>query len=223
MEFYDRLQAATTDERAELYSIDFIRRGVEEGLSREDYLAFLSQAYHHVKHTVPLLMACGGRLSEDYEWLRVAVAEYIEEETGHQEWILNDIAAAGGDKEAVRQSRPARSTELMVAYAYDTIHRVNPLGFFGMVQVLEGTSIAVADKAAEAIQQRLGLPNKAFSYLKSHGALDIEHVDFFKGLMNRIERPDDQQQIIHSARCFYQLYGDIFRELGRRDAVTQAA
>ena len=77
MEFYDRLQAATADERAGLYSIDFIRRGVEEGLSREDYLAFLGQAYHHVKHTVPLLMACGSRLSDDEEWLRVAVAEYI--------------------------------------------------------------------------------------------------------------------------------------------------
>ena len=223
MTFFEQLQNETVNEREYLFSSPLIQAALRGDVQRHSYIAFLTQAFHHVRHTVPLLMACGSRLSDDEEWLRVAVAEYIEEETGHQEWILNDIAAAGGDKEAVRHSRPARSTELMVAYAYDTIHRVNPLGFFGMVQVLEGTSIAVADQAAEAIQQRLGLPNKAFSYLKSHGALDIEHVDFFKGLMNRIERPDDQQQIIHSARCFYQLYGDIFRELGRRAAVTQAA
>ena len=74
---------------------------------------------------------------------------------GHQEWILNDIAACGYDRERARNSRPNPSTELMVAYAYDTVQRVNPLGFFGMVQVLEGTSIRIADAAADAIQATL--------------------------------------------------------------------
>ncbi|NCO47307.1 MAG: biliverdin-producing heme oxygenase, partial [Vibrio sp.] len=31
-------------------------------ISLEMYIRFLTQAYHHVKHTVPLLMACGSRL-----------------------------------------------------------------------------------------------------------------------------------------------------------------
>lgn len=213
MSFYEQLQSQTQLERQSLQSVEFIGRGVGGHLDREDYIAFLSQAYHHVKHTVPLLMCCGGRLPEHYEWLRVAVAEYIEEETGHQEWILNDIAAAGGDAEAVRQGQPALSTELMVAYAYDQVQRRNPLGFFGMVQVLEGTSIAVADMAANAIQRSLGLPNTAFTYLKSHGALDVGHVDFFRGLMDQITDPEDQQCIVHAAKVFYRLYGNIFREL----------
>lgn len=222
-DFYPQLQQQTETARQALYAINFIQRGTQGTLTREDYIAFLTQAYHHVKHTVPLLMACGSRLGDEQEWLRVAVAEYIEEETGHQEWILNDIAACGADPERVRHGQPALSTELMVAYAYDTIARRNPAGFFGMVQVLEGTSIAVADKAAEAIQQSLGLPDKAFSYLRSHGALDIEHVDFFKGLMNRIEKPGDQQAIIHCATVFYKLYGDIFRELGCKHRSQLAA
>ncbi|THF69815.1 MAG: iron-containing redox enzyme family protein, partial [Methylophaga nitratireducenticrescens] len=164
-------------------------------------------------HTIPLLMAVGSQLPEQYEWLREAVAEYIEEELGHQEWILNDIAACGADKELVRNSRAHNTTELMVAYAYDTVFRVNPLGFFGMVHVLEGTSIATADNAASAIQKALSLPDQAFSYLRSHGALDQEHVKFFQGLMDRIDDPSAKQQIVHSARMFYRLYGDIFRSL----------
>ena len=92
-----------------------------------------------------------------------------------------------------------------------------------MVQVLEGTSIAIADNAAGAIQTSLSLPKKAFSYLSSHGALDIEHVEFFKGLMNRIEDPRDRQQIVHSAKMFYVLYGNIFRELGLREGSRHAA
>ena len=123
------------------------------------------------------------------------------------------LAACGVDKEAIRRSQPALETELMVAFGYDTINRINPLGFFGMVHVLEGTSIATADAAAEGVQQALGLPDTAFSYLRSHGALDQEHVKFFEGLMNKIDDEKEQDLIIHCAKMVYQLYGDVFRSV----------
>ncbi len=213
MNFYEKLQHETQEERNFLLSSPIIGRCMTGDITLEDYVEFLTQAYHHVKHTVPLLMAAGARLPEEKEWLREAVAEYIEEELGHQEWILNDIAACGYDKEAVRNSRPAPATELMVAYAYDTIQRVDPVGFFGMVLVLEGTSVTTADKAASAIKSALNLPGKAFSYLRSHGALDQDHIKFFESLMNKISSEDDQEQITHSAKMFYRLYADIFRTL----------
>ena len=213
MAFYDELIAATEAERNELLSIPFIQRGAAGELSLESYIAFLTQAYHHVKHTTPLLMCCGGRLPERLEWLREAVGEYIEEEMGHQEWILNDIEVCGGDKEAVRHGTPLPATELMVAYAYDTIQRGNPAGFFGMVLVLEGTSVALATQAADNIRNSLNLPKKAFSYLTSHGSLDVSHVDFYEKLMNRLEDESDKKAVIHCARMFYRLYGDIFRSL----------
>ncbi|HKX56866.1 MAG TPA: iron-containing redox enzyme family protein, partial [Xanthomonadales bacterium] len=99
----------------------------------------------------------------------------------------------------------------------------NPVGFFGMVHVLEGTSIRLADQAADTIRHSLGLPKKAFSYLYSHGALDLEHVKFFEGLMNRINDAHDQAQVIHSAQVFYILYGNIFRSLGEDSAQVLAA
>ena len=213
MNFFRILQEKTEAERKALFNVPIIRQSLAGQVTKESYIAFLTEAYHHVKHTVPLLMICGSRLPERYEWLREAVAEYIKEETGHQEWILNDIAACDADKEKVRQGQPSSTTELMVAYAYDTINRINPLGFFGMVQVLEGTSIALAINAAEAIQKSLKLPEQAFSYLKSHGCLDIEHIAFFESLMNRIENKADQETILHSAKVFYKLYADIFRSL----------
>lgn len=212
-QFYDELLAATGDARRDLLSIPFIRKGAAGDITLESYIAFLGQAYHHVKHTIPLLMACGGALPDRLEWLRTAIGEYIAEEMGHQEWILNDIAACGGDKEAVRQGLPHAETELMVAYAYDIIHRRNPVGFFGMVLVLEGTSVALATQAAERIETSLGLPNRAFSYLTSHGSLDISHVDFYEKLMNRLVDEDDKQSVIHCARIMYRLYGDVFRSL----------
>lgn len=213
MNLYQRLLTETNAEREYLLSAPIITRCFEGDITVSDYVAFLTQAFHHVKHTVPLLMSVGAKLPENKEWLREAVAEYIEEELGHQEWILNDIEHCGVDKEAIRESAPAFATDLMVAYAYDMVNRVNPLGFFGMVHVLEGTSIAMADNAAKNIQQTLNIPTKAFSYLSSHGSLDIEHVKFFESLMAKITDEQEQDLIVDCAKKFFKLYADIFRTL----------
>jgi pyrroloquinoline quinone (PQQ) biosynthesis protein C len=212
-DFFDRLLAETETERNALLAIPFIEHGWKGELSLQSYVAFLGQAYHHVKHTTPLLMACGSRIPHDREWLRNAMAEYVEEEVGHQEWILNDIAACGSDAAAVRHEMPGRAAELMVAYAYHTIDRGNPIGFLGMVLVLEGTSVRVATDAAGKLQEHLGLPKNAFSYLSSHGSLDLSHMEFYKDLVNRLDSPADQQAVIHCAKRFYRLYGDVFLSL----------
>lgn len=212
MSFYDQLIAATESERRELMSAPIIADCLQGRVTRASYLAFLGQAYHHVRHTTPLLMLLGGRLPERLGWLRRAVAEYIEEEIGHEEWILDDIAAAGGDAAAVRASAPELPAELMVAYAYDLVNRGNPAGFFGMVFVLEGTSVALALAAADRIQQALDLPDAAFSYLRSHGTLDQEHTRHLAGLLDRMTA-EDQAEVLRCARIFYRLYGDIFRAL----------
>ena len=213
MTFFHTLQDRTAAERDHLLTAPVLQLAVDGKLSLETYIAFLTQAYHHVKHTVPLLMACGARLPERHEWLRSAIAEYIEEELGHQEWILNDLAACGADPEAVRHGQPALPTELMVAYVYDRIARHNPVSFFGMVNVLEGTSIALATRAASAIRGSLELPPTAFSYLNSHGSLDLEHMRFFEELMNRLDADEDREAVVHTARVVYRLYGDMFRSL----------
>jgi len=213
MTFYERLQIETADAQGYLLSAPIIGRTLEGKVTLDEYASFLCQAYHHVKHTVPLLMATGARLPAELEWLRAAIAEYIDEEIGHQEWVLADIAACGLDSEKARSSTPNFATEMMVAYAYDTVQRIEPLGFFGMVHVLEGTSVGIADRAADAIQRSLGLPDAAFTYLRSHGVLDQDHVRFFEDLMNRIEGKAEQRLIVHCARNFYRLYGDVFRSI----------
>ncbi len=212
MPFYEELAAATSAERAYLLSSPIIVNCLRGDVSRESYLAFLGQAFHHVRHTTPLLMALGGRLPERLAWLRRPVAEYIDEEIGHEEWILNDIAAAGGDAEAVRKSRPGLPAEVMVAYAYDLVNRGNPAAFFGMVFVLEGTSVAMALNAADRIQQALGLPDAAFSYLRSHGTLDQEHTRHLAELVDKMT-PEDQADVVHAAKVFFRLYAEIFRAL----------
>jgi pyrroloquinoline quinone (PQQ) biosynthesis protein C len=223
MSFADQLRAATAAERGELLSAPIIQDCLAGRVSRDSYGAFLTEAYHHVKHTVPLLMACGARLPERHEWLRRGVAEYIDEEYGHEQWNLNDLAAIGHDAEAVRRGKPSFATELMVSYAYDTIARRNPVGFFGMVLVLEGTSAAIATRAAEIVMAKLEVPKRACSYLLSHGSLDQQHVGHFDALIDRIEGEEDRAALLHGARAFYRLYGEVFRALPRAEPTRVAA
>lgn len=213
MNLHDRLVAETASERAGLLSTPIIQGCLRGEVSLPSYLAFLRAAYHHVRHTVPLMQACKRALPERNRWLDGPLDEYVEEEQGHDQWILDDISACGGDADDVRNGPPDHATEVMVAYAYDTINRRNPVGFFGMVHVLEGTSVSLALLAADQIQATLRLPDAAFSYLRSHGTLDREHTAHFELLMNRMDDPCDQDAIVHAARAFYRLYGEVFRSL----------
>lgn len=216
MNFYDRLQNQTAADRNRLLSLGIIQDALRGRIELPQYVAFLTQAFHHVRHTAPLLMACGSRMPARLEWLRAAIARYIDEEIGHDEWILSDLAACGANPESVRYGRPGHATEVMVAYAYHTIDRRNPVGFFGMVHVLEGTSTAIATAAAEAMRESLRLPTAAFTYLASHGSIDAGHVKFFEDLMNRLDDTHDQEAVLDCSRAMYRLYGDIFRSLPQR-------
>lgn len=211
--FANQIELSTLNQRQALEAIPVIDRCMDGDVQRDTYIAFLTEAYHHVKHTVPLLMACGSRLPERLEWLREAIVHYVDEEVGHQEWILNDLATLGVDKESVRHGQPSMETELMVSYAYDLITRGNPVGFFGMVFVLEKTSSTIATFAAEQIASKLALPPTAMSYMISHGSLDVEHMEHFAEIMNRLDDEDDKAAVLHSAKVFYKLYGDVFRSL----------
>ena len=214
MTFFNTLVQETAQARLALLGTPIIQGVLARGqVSLPSYVAFLTEAYHHVRHTVPLLRATRDALPARLSWLYPALDEYIEDEAGHDEWILDDLRACGADAQAVRHGWPSHATEVMVAYAYDTVARVHPLGFFGMVHVLEGTSVSLALRAADAIQAPLALPDAAFTYLRSHGTLDQAHTASFALLMDQIEEAADRQAIVHAARAFYRLYGEVFRSL----------
>ena len=215
MDFYQQLGGETREARDYLLAAPAIRRAMSGDVTRGLYLAFLGQAFHHVKYTVPLLMAVGSRLGEDKAWLRSEIVHYVEEENGHEQWILDDIEAAGGDRAAAAAATPHVETDAMVAYAWDVAMRRNPAGFFGMVYVLEGTSIALALDAASRVQSALALPDGAFSYLRSHGTLDREHVQHLAGILDRLQAPADREAVRDCARAMFWLYGNVFRSLER--------
>ena len=80
--FFQVLQNQTLNGQLQMLNTGIIHDCMTGEITQQQYIDFLTQAYHHVKHTVPLLMACGSRLPDAYEWLRMDLAHYIEEEKG---------------------------------------------------------------------------------------------------------------------------------------------
>ena len=113
MPFFDQLVDQTAAARAEMLRTPQLQAGLTGRIDRATYIAYLTQAYHHVSHTVPLMREARVRLAHA-PMLVAALDEYIEEETGHEAWILDDIAAAGGNRQAAiaavaEKLTPARS------------------------------------------------------------------------------------------------------------------
>ena len=111
-----------------------------------------------------------------------------------------------------------------MAYAYYSIEHVSPYAFLGSVHVLEGMSVMLADQLADAMKASLGLESDAgFTYLRTHGSLDTEHVAFFRRLIDGFHDRKTQRIIIDNAAMFYRLYGSIFHDLGARAELSHAA
>jgi pyrroloquinoline quinone (PQQ) biosynthesis protein C len=222
MNFYEKLVTETAESRDAFLSIPLVRETLRNGASRSLYLDFLAEAYHHVKHTFPLLALAASRTSD----LRYqdALVEYMQEERGHEQWILNDIRALGGDPNMVRDGQGGPACRIMVGYAYYAIEHISPYAFLGSVHVLEGMSVLLADQVADAMKASLGLESDTgFSYLRTHGSLDSEHVASFRKLVDGFDDRKTQRIIIDNAAIFYRLYGSIFGDLGARAELSNAA
>ena len=89
--------------------------------------------------------------------------------------------------------------------------------------MLESTSIQMAQNGADAVKSKLCLPQTAFTYLYSHGALDIEHMKFFESLVNRITDPEDQAAIIEVAQNTFRLFAGVMRAIPHPKEVKHAA
>ena len=136
----------------------------------------------------------------------------------------DDIAALGGDAAAVEAGEAGAACRIMVAYTYYAVERISPYAMLGSVHVLEGLSVLLADRVADTLKARFGTSEeKGFSYLRSHGALDQDHVAFFQTVINGFTDRDVQDLIIGQSKMFYRLYGAIFEDLGQEANIARAA
>jgi pyrroloquinoline quinone (PQQ) biosynthesis protein C len=189
----------------------------EGTVTREEYLDFLGRTYHYVKETQHQLMGGSRALREKTDAVHVALRKefdhHAHEETGHEQWVLDDIRAIGGDVEAAIRTEPCLAVRLYVASGQITLASQRPLGILGVGYVLEGISEKLGTRMAVNLVERSGIPNiaKAVSFLASHGDADVGHVAEARSRLRSIDDEDNQEAILLCAKLTAAQYSHILR------------
>lgn len=216
MSFFLTLIEATDANRREMEAIPKIHSMIHHGMTLPEYRAFLHDLYYVVWHFCPAMAAAASRLGDDFREVRYALYGDIEEERGHEGWVLEDIEALGGSAAGVKSTRPSAPVQAMNAFNYSSSAREHPCAVLGMLYALEVTSSVYGGRVSDSIARALGrdVDGGGFKFLSSHASMDLDHMAKLNRLVKTIEDPRAQAAIINSVRVNFYLFGQLFKENG---------
>lgn len=167
---------------------------------REIYPEFLFRNHAVIRSSVPLMKAaaeeCEKLLGKDplAEGMLDYFRHHIPEETGHDDWVLDDLELLGFARKDVLKRIPPPSAAALAGAQYYWIRHVHPVALLGFIAVLEGTPPDVA--FFEATADRIGVPRKAFSNLLLHGKLDPTHRDDLDRALDALPLNDEHHSLM---------------------------
>jgi hypothetical protein len=145
---------------------------------REIFPEYLFRLHCAVRAIVPLMETARTRALAMADSCPVAAAlvpyltQHIEEETGHDEWLLEDMQVLGMSRSDVLSRPPARTVAALVGAQYYWVLHAHPVAFLGYATVVEGTPVR-AETLEHLVQA--GIPRGALRTLYLHAELDIGH------------------------------------------------
>jgi hypothetical protein len=202
-------------ERESLALLDSIDRhpllgGVIRGeASREHYVTFLLSTYQYVRWSGPLLAetAQGLRRSRRAPWLLELLDAKTQEESSHDDWALDDLAACGENIELLKSAPHPTAVSAYVEWSRSLAQAGSP-GYLGAAYTLEFISAHRARMAAGTLRAHGTIPHieAALSFLDGHGDADDGHIALLAEVLARIDDPRDQAAITLSAAVLRALY-----------------
>jgi len=222
MSFFITLVEMTDANRRELETVPKVNAMIHHGLSLAEYKAFLHDLYHIVWHFCPVMAAAVARCSDRFREVRYDLYDRIEEEKGHETWVLEDIEAIGGDVASARAHPPSAPVQAMIAFNYFGAERVHPCSVLGMLYMLEVVSSVYGGRVSDSIARTLGRNVDAggFRFLSSHATMDVDHMAKLNRLLKTIDDPDAQESIVNSTRVNFYQFGRMFGEGGFQSSVS---
>jgi pyrroloquinoline quinone (PQQ) biosynthesis protein C len=195
---------------------------------RELYPAYLTVMHGVVRSAVPLIEAAAARCRELAPGDEVAamLIPYFEhhgpEEAGHDVWLLEDLEALGGDREAALRRIPSPRVATMVGAQYYWLRHAHPVSLLGHMGVVEGYSPAVG--FAAFLEEVTGYPPEAFRALRRHERLDIRHKRELYETIDALPLTPEQETLmgvsgLHTMQAAIEVFEEI---LGTRAPVGAA-
>jgi hypothetical protein len=158
--------------------------------AEDAYRTLVRTTYPQIRASVPLMLAAQRVASEQaandpvaaglIEWLR----EHTEEERDHDEWLLDDWVALGGDRDELHAAPGSPSVAAMVGSVYYWIFHAHPIAMLGYCAVLEGNP--PTSQLIDRFVTGSGLPEHAFSTMRHHSDIDDDHSAEIYELMDEL-------------------------------------
>ena len=189
------------------------------------YRTYLCNNHAVIRATVPLMRAAieslrSPKLADDpvtKPMLRY-LEQHAKEETGHDEWIVDDARVMGVPREDVLSFRPSQTVTHIVGAQYYWIHHYHPVALLGYIAVMEGEPEAV--EFFEDVARRNDLPIKAFSSMLYHAKIDPIHKADLDRLLDSLELDDGKTELIGlSALRTIDYVTDILRDVNQSAGV----
>ncbi|MFC8590680.1 iron-containing redox enzyme family protein [Streptomyces atroolivaceus] len=188
------------------------------------YRRYLCTMHAVVRASVPLMLRAleRARLLEDRGDplagpLAAYLREHIQEEEGHDVWLLEDIRAAGSLPGDALGPMPGPVVATLAGSQYYWIEHHHPVALLGYIAVLEG--YAPAAGLTSRIAHTTGLPDAALRTVREHAALDTGHLDELYALLDRLPLTRGQESdVTVSAMHSLDALTRLFVRLGRSAA-----
>ncbi|MES2226265.1 MAG: iron-containing redox enzyme family protein [Pseudomonadota bacterium] len=197
--FFADLVTRTDEARREFETNAVVLDAVAHGMTVERYRKLLLELYHVVWHFNPVCAAAASRVPDAQRQVRYFLYEHMHEESGHEEWVMNDLEAVGVGQADTRAYQPSVHTLALTGYNYWSADRRHPCSVLGMMYALEVIASVYGGTFSSAIRESLLLQgDRGVSFISSHATMDMEHMAMLRKLLNTVDDDATREAVVES-------------------------
>lgn len=198
--FFLELVERTDEARRAFETHPAVSEAVARGMTLPRYRRLLLELYHVVWHFNPVSAAAASRLGDEHRALRYFLYQHMQEERGHEGWVLADLRDVGVEAEAALRHQPSPYTLSLTGYNYWAADRRHPASALGMLYALEVIASVYGGPFVAALREALPLlEGRGVSFIGSHATLDADHMAELRGVLSTVEDGPARDAIVESA------------------------
>lgn len=214
MKFFIELVSRTDESRRAFENHPVVADVVAAGMSLEQYRKFLLELYHVVWHFNPVTAAAASRIADTHRAVRYFLYDHMQEEKGHEQWVLADLQAMCVTEEECLAHAPHPFTLALNGYNYWAADRRHPCSVLGMLYALEVVASVYGGPFTSAMKERLFLQDeRGVSFIGSHASLDAQHMAELRVILDPIDDSAAREAIVESTTVNFHHFTRIFETL----------
>jgi hypothetical protein len=212
--YFAELVSQTDESRRSFETHPVVLEAVANGMSIQRYRRLLIELYHVVWHFNPICAAAASRMPDAHRHVRYFLYEHMHEESGHEEWVLDDLGAIGVGREAARNASPGIFTSALCGYNYWSADRRHPCSALGMVYALEVIASVYGGAFTSAVKEALLLEgDRGTTFIGSHASMDAQHMVVLRSVLNELADQEALEAVIESTKVNFHHFTRVFENV----------